>query len=73
MILLCVICVSFFSSNGIVEKLQGLIPVEQIPVEDIYCAVASVLLSSDIEKNLSLRQPRELLHCLGEKNASHIS
>lgn len=35
--------------------------------ETIYCALASVLLSSDVGKNLSLRQPRELLHCLGKK------
>lgn len=35
--------------------------------EDVYCAVASVLLSSDVGKNLSLRQPRELLHCLRKK------
>lgn len=35
--------------------------------EDVYCAVASVLLSTDVGKNLSLRQPRELLHCLRKK------
>lgn len=34
------------------EKLQGLISAELIPGEDIYCAVASVLFSSDIGKKL---------------------
>ena len=57
----------FFSSDRVVEKLQGLIPVEQILGEDIYCALASILLSSGVRKNLSLRQPRELLHCSGKK------
>lgn len=71
--MLYAICVSFFNSNRLAEKLQGLISVEIIPGEDIYCAVTSVLLSSDIEKNLSLRQPRELLHCLrGKKSISYF-
>lgn len=58
---------SFFSSNGVVEKLQGLIPVEQIPVEDIYCAVASVLLSSDIEKTYHLGSQESFFIALGKK------
>lgn len=50
--MLYAICVSLFSSNRVVEKLQGLISAELIPGEDIYCAVASVLFSSDIGKKL---------------------
>lgn len=66
------ICVPFFSGDRVIEELQGLIPVEHMLGENIYCALASVLLSSDAGKNLSLRQPRELLHCLGKKKKKKL-
>lgn len=62
----------FFNSDKVIAQLKGLIPLEQMPGEDIYCALTSALLSRDAGENLSLRLPREIIHCLGKKKKKRL-